>query len=498
MTSFARQTTRWVGGFLFFVLFTHALGAQQPANNSFTDDTRLPAGIPGERITALLQAVNSNDPEQIKLFIDRHIGEEFRKFVPTDEIINALQGTYKQTGGLDFYSVRSYTPAREGMTIIAKDRLFGSWHGFSFRLEGPEQRIERLNFSPARTPAAAKSAEKPLSETEFVDVLSRKLDELCQKDIFSGTILIAKGDKVLLEKACGEATKSWHVANNIETKFNLGSMNKMFTATAVMQLVEKGKVRLDDPISKYVDESWLPKSIIDRVTVHHLLSHTSGLGSYFNDTYFKSSRDLFRQVDDYKSLVKGDTLSFEPGARFQYSNTGMLLLGVVIEKASGENYFDYIRQHIYEPAGMKNSDCYELDRPQENLAEGYIPQGSNAWKNNLFMHVLKGGPAGGGYSNVRDLHRFARALQSGKLLSQASLDKMWQDQSGAGYGYGFEIGMPAVGKTVGHGGGFPGLNSGLDINTGSGYIVAIMSNYDMGAEALKSYVRSLIDNRLQP
>lgn len=497
MTTIARHATRWVCGLFFLTLFIHALPAQ-PTNDGFADNTQLPAGIPGERVTALLQAVNSNDPEHIKQFIDRHIGEEFRKFAPIDEMIHALQGTYKQTGGLDFYSIRTYTPPREGMTVIAKDRLFGGWHGFSFRLEGSEQRIERLNFNPARPPAAAKAAEKPLSENDFLQTLSGKIDELCQKDVFSGTVLIAKGDKILLEKACGEATKSWHIANNIDTKFNLGSMNKMFTATAVMQLAEKGKLQLDDPISKYVDESWLPKTITDRVTVHHLLSHTSGLGSYFNDTYMKSSRDLFRQVDDYKSLVQGDTLSFEPGKRFQYSNTGMLLLGVVIEKASEMNYFDYIRQHIYEPAGMKNSDCYELDRPQVNLAEGYIPEGEGGWKNNLFMHVLKGGPAGGGYSTVRDLHRFARALQNGKLVSQASLDKMWQDQSGVGYGYGFETENTPAGKRVGHGGGFPGLNSGLDINTGSGYIVAVMSNYDMGAEALKAYIRRLIDNRLQP
>lgn len=497
MTITVRLAALWVCS-LYLFLFAGILQAQQPANDGFADDTQLPAGIPGERITALLQAVNSNDPEHIKQFITRHLGEGFRKFAPEDEIIHALQGTYKQTGGLDFYSIRTYTPQREGITVIAKDKLFNGWHGFSFRLEGPEQRIERLNFNPARTPAAAKSAEKPLSETEFVQTLSLKMDELCQKDIFSGTILIAKGDQVLLEKACGEATKSWHIPNNIETKFNLGSMNKMFTATAVMQLAEKEKLRLNDPISKYVDETWLPKSITDRVTVHHLLSHTSGLGSYFNDTYFKSSRDLFRQVDDYKSLVQGDTLSFEPGSRFQYSNTGMLLLGVVIEKASGMNYFDFIRQHIYEPADMKNSDCYELDRPQENLAEGYIPQGDGGWKNNLFMHVLKGGPAGGGYSTVRDLHHFARALQNGKLVSQASLEKMWQDQSGTGYGYGFQIDMTPAGKTVGHGGGFPGLNSGLDINTGSGYIVVVMSNYDMGAEPVKAYIRSLIDNRLQP
>lgn len=488
--------TRFISAVSLIIAFVCSLSAQ-PAGDSYADDTRLPAGIAGERITALIQAINANDPEQVKQFLERHAGEGFRNFAPLEAHVEAFQGTYRMTGGVDFYSVRTYTPSRAGTTVvIAKDRLFGGWHGFSFSLEGPEQRIERLNFSPARPPANAAASESPLSEAELLQVVSRKLDELCGKDAFSGTVLIAQGEKVLLEKACGEATKVWHVPNNIDTKFNLGSMNKMFTATAVMQLVEQGKIKLEDPISKYVDESWLPRSITDRVTVHHLLSHTSGLGSYFNDTYFKSSRDLFRQVDDYKSLVQGDTLAFEPGARFQYSNTGMLLLGVVVEKASGSNYFDYIRKHIYEPAGMTNSDCYELDHPVANLAEGYIPEGKG-WKNNLFLHVLKGGPAGGGYSSVHDLHRFARALQTGKLLSAASTDKMWKDYSGARYGYGFQTEDSPAGRIVGHGGGFPGLNSHLDIFLDKGYVLVVMSNYDSGAEPLRNYIHSLLFSRLK-
>lgn len=457
----------------------------------------MPDGVPGERIRALLQTINSNNPAQIQQFFDQHVAEEFRQFAPMEEHIGAFQNSYRMTGGVDFYSVRTYTPARQGIVVIGKDRLFGGWHGFSFQLNGPEQRIDRLNFSPARPPKTGQANEPELSEADLVRTIQEKLDGLCKKDAFSGTVLLARGDQVLLERACGEASKSHHIANNIDTKFNLGSMNKMFTATAIAQLAEKGKLKLDDPISKYVDESWLPRNITDRVTVHHLLTHTSGLGSYFNDTYFKSSRDLFRQVDDYKSLVKGDTLSFEPGTRFQYSNTGMLLLGVVIEKASGANYFEYIRQNISEPTGMKNSDCYELDRPVENLAEGYIPQGGDGWKNNLFLHVLKGGPAGGGYSTVRDLHRFARAMQTGKLLSSNSLEKMWQSHSEAGYGYGFEIEETPAGKTVGHGGGFPGLNSHLDIMLDKGYVLVVMSNYDMGAEPLRGYIRNLIFTRLK-
>jgi CubicO group peptidase (beta-lactamase class C family) len=344
----------------------------------------------------------------------------------------------------------------------------------------------------ARTPSNVK--ESPLSQKQFTQTIKDLLLRLCEKDVFSGTLLIAKGDKVLLEYACGEATKRFHVPNNIETKFNLGSMNKMFTATAIAHLVEKGLLTYNDPISKYVDESWLPKEITSKVTIHHLLTHSSGLGSYFNETYAKSSRALFRKLDDYKPLVKDEKLAFEPGKRFRYSNTGMFLLGVVIESATGQNYFDYIRENIYVPAGMKNTDCYEMDYPVENLAIGYSPnqESKYGWQNNFFKHVIKGGPAGGGFSTVRDLLRFARAIQAGKLVSEDSLKILWKDHMGESYGYGFRVAEGSNGKVVGHSGGFPGINANLDIFLDRGYIVAVLSNYDRGASPVAEKISQLL------
>ena len=317
---------------------------------------------------------------------------------------------------------------------------------------------------------------------------------LHKKDWFSGTVLIAKGADVLLTDFAGAANKGDHAPINIDTKFNLGSMNKMFTATAVARLVEAGKLSFDDPISKYIDETWLPKTVTDRITVRHLITHHSGLGSYFNDAYMKSSRALFRKLDDYKPLIKDDRPAFEPGARFQYSNTGMFLLGVIIEKVTGADYFEHIRKAVYAPAGMTNSDCYEMDYPVENLAIGYSPDFKSPykWQNNLYKHVIKGGPAGGGFSTVADLHRFALALLSGKLVSKRMLETMWADftkaGSGNGYGYGFTVVQSPGGKVVGHSGGFAGINSQLDIYVDSGYIVAVMSNIDNGASPLANKI----------
>ncbi len=344
--------------------------------------------------------------------------------------------------------------------------------------------------------AAAQGADEPqLTAGDIIEQTNDLVHRLCEQDVFSGTVLVAKGDDVLLSHACGEASKRFHVSNDIDTKFNLGSMNKMFTATSIAQLVDKGALSFDDPISEYVDETWLPREITDKITIHHLLSHTSGLGSYFNETYWNGSRQLYRSVEDFKPLVQGDELAFEPGESYRYSNTGMLLLGVVIESATGGSYFDYIREHIYRPAGMTNTDSYEMDFPEENLAIGYIRSENSeyGWENNLYKHVIKGGPAGGGFSTVGDLHRFARALQTGKLVSRETLETLWSDHSGTGYGYGFGIGFGPAGKIVGHGGGFPGLNANLDIFLDNGYVVAVMSNYDRAARPLAEGIQSFIE-----
>ena len=468
--------------------------AQQPGEISFHDESVMPAGIKGEQIEAVITTVNADDPDRVREFMEKHCTERFRNFAPMDQHIDVFLNLFQETGGMDFHSIRTYVPERKGETVvILKDRNFGSWRAFVMSLdEKNDSLISGLNFAIARTPSNIK--EPTLNEGQFLQNIKDMMEELIKKNVFSGTLLIAKGDKILMTSVGGEASIRFHVPNNIDTKFNLGSMNKMFTATSIMQLVEKGPLSLDDPISKYVDKSWLPEEVTSKITIHHLLTHTSGLGSYFNETYIKGSRELFRLVDDFKPLVNGEKPAFEPGKRFQYSNTGMLLLGVVIESVTGGSYFDYIRKNIYEPSGMTDSDSYEMDYPVENLAIGYSRDRNSlyGWQNNLYKHVIKGGPAGGGFSTVKDLHRFARAIQTGKLVSQESLDKMWKNYAGGYYGYGFSVEEGRNGKVVGHGGGFDGINSNIDIYLDKGYIVAVMSNYNNGASPIAQKIGQLL------
>jgi CubicO group peptidase (beta-lactamase class C family) len=479
---------------ILFVFSLQIAFAQQPGEISYHDESVMPGGKKGERIQSVIDTSNSNDPGRIRRFIEEECTERFRKFASMDEHINVFLNIRRQWGGADFHSIRTHVPERKGETVvILKDRNFETWRAFVVRFDNSEDLlIAGLQFNDARTPSNVN--EPDISEKQFIQMIEDMIHTVCKRDVFSGTVLVAKGDEVLLTQACGEASKRFHVPNNIDTKFNLGSMNKMFTATSIVQLAEKGLLSYEEPISKYVDESWLPEEITSKITIHHLLTHTSGLGSYFNQTYMNGARARFRNVNDFKPLVNGEKPAFEPGKRFRYSNTGMLLLGVVIESVTGGSYFDYIHKNIYEPAGMKNSDSYEMDYPVENLAIGYSPDWKSkyGWQNNLFKHVIKGGPAGGGFSTVDDLYKFARALLAGKLVSVESLDVLWKDHSGENYGYGFSVEEGSSGKVVGHGGGFPGINGNLDIFVDKGYIVAVLSNYDQGASPVARKINQLL------
>lgn len=333
------------------------------------------------------------------------------------------------------------------------------------------------------------------SSQDIVTELKAHVERLAQADSFSGAVLIAKDGKTIWSGAYGVADKNFGVPNKLDTKFNLGSMNKMFTAVAIAQLVERGVISFDDHVSK-----WLPNALKgdagDKVRIKHLLSHTSGLGSYFTEEWGNASRARYRTVDDFMELAKKEDLQFEPGTKWAYSNTGMLVAGKVIEAATKQSYFDYVRDHIHKPAGMLNTDAYELDYVTPNLAVGYQREQTSSgprWRNNIFMHVIRGGPAGGGYSTVEDLLRFDVALRSEKLVSKRYVDLLTTPKpelQSPAYGYGF--GVFDGGKIVGHSGGFPGISSNLDIYLTSGYTTVVLSNYGGGSMPVVRKARTLL------
>ena len=183
----------------------------------------------------------------------------------------------------------------------------------------------------------------------------------------------AKDGKVIFKKAWGKADHVSGALNRIDTKFNLASAGKMFTGVAVLQLVEAKKLALDDTVGQHLPD-YANKDVREQVTIRHLLTHTSGLGEMFNA--LKNERERLRSVKAFVRLFENDSLRFKPGSRWSYSNAGYCLLGAIVEKVSGENYYDYLDKHVFGPAGMRNTGAFETDKPIDNLAIGFTRDGA--------------------------------------------------------------------------------------------------------------------------
>lgn len=322
--------------------------------------------------------------------------------------------------------------------------------------------------------------------------LSRFIDKLATENDLSGAILIAKDAQIHFKQAYGLASRRFNVPNQIDTKFNLGSINKMFTAVAIAQLAQAGKLAFSDKVAQHLPD-YPNKAVAEKVSIHQLLTHTAGLGNYFQAYFKHPAKDQLRSVSDFVELFVNDSLAFEPGEKWSYSNAGFILLGAIIEAITGSTYFNFVYNNIYKVAEMHNTDCYEMDKPIPNLAIGYtkLKLGhktlSNEWRNNLYLHVVKGGPAGGGFSTVEDLFRFAQALRHHQLLD-AEYTKILTtgkvalnpNSTHEKYAYGFFDHAYKGARIVSHHGQFQGIAANLDIFPESGYTTVILLNqYDL-------------------
>jgi CubicO group peptidase (beta-lactamase class C family) len=348
--------------------------------------------------------------------------------------------------------------------------------------------VDNIRFQPTGTDASAGIELPPtpeatsaidlvlhrLTETEALAALSERAGELAEADEFSGAVLVARDDKVLLEDAWGLADREAGTPNTPETKFRIGSMNKMFTAVATLQLVEAGTLALDEPIGTYLTD-YPNEDVATQVTVRHLLTHTGGTGDIFGPE-FDAHRLELREHSDYVDLYGERGPLFEPGSRWEYSNYGFVLLGAVIEAVTGQSYYDYVREHVFEPAGMTSTDSLPESEDVPDRAVGYM-RPADTWEPNTDTLPYRGTAAGGGYSTVGDLMRFAEAMHSGTLLSPQTLAEATSPQEAPDYGYGFAVGNDPT-PTFGHSGGAPGINGELRVFPQLGYVVVALSNLD--------------------
>jgi D-alanyl-D-alanine carboxypeptidase len=420
-------------------LFSYAQQAEVP----------LPQTQAGKQVEAYIKAYNAGEPAMREFFV-QHSAKEAPQNIPLEVRLSRYRQMHDQLGSLE---LRKVVESRNNFVSIIVRGSSGQLAKLEFQFE-PAEPFGLIGIRVEDVESEDVQANPKKDNSELIEAIKEYAQKISRADEFSGVILVAQNDKPLFEEAYGYADREKKIPNRLDTKFNIGSINKSFTKLAVRQLVKQGKVSLDDPIKKFLPD-YPNKEAAAKVTVRHLLEMTSGIGDFFGDRYKSTPKEKIRSLKDYLPLFADKPLEFEPGTKNRYSNGGYVVLGLIIEKASGEDYYLYVREHIFKPAGMLDSESYEKDASVPNLALGYTRDGSS-WKPNYETLPGRGSSAGGGYSTAADLLKYTIALKEGKLGET--------DEEALG---GFSIA-----------GGAPGLNASLEWNPRSGYTIVVMSNFD--------------------
>jgi CubicO group peptidase (beta-lactamase class C family) len=305
---------------------------------------------------------------------------------------------------------------------------------------------------------------------------AKRFDSICdvyaKKNMFSGSVLIAKKGKVLLSKGYGMANYSYDIPNSPTTKFKLASVSKQFTAMAIMILQEKGKLSTEDKLIKFIPD--YPNG--DKITVHHLLTHTSGVKSLTSLTLFDSIKALPHTLEQSMKYYKNLPLEFEPGTKFNYSNSGYLLLSSIIEKVSGKTYGEFLDESIFKPLGMKNSGLYTSNLVLKNVAEPYT-DGASGIEHPDYIDMSVPGGAGALYSTVEDLYIWDRALNTEKLVKKSTIEKIFTENKD-GYAYGWMINNYKGHKWHYHNGGIEGFATTINRFPDEDLTIIILKNVD--------------------
>ncbi|HEY5944690.1 MAG TPA: serine hydrolase domain-containing protein [Kofleriaceae bacterium] len=438
-------------------------------------------GTPAARqFAAWLTAFNSGDLSALLAYHQQHFPYE----VASDDVhgIHREFGLSQGTGGFDLKKPETPTPT--SIVAILKERRSDQFARASMEVDAAApHRVVRFEIHPIPTP---KELRPHMSEAEVLVALRAELEKQTAADTFSGAVIVAKNGTPIFAEAYGFADRDKHIKNTLDTRFRIGSMNKMFTAVATLQLVQAKKLALTDPLSKALPK-YPNQNLAKKATIHHLLTHTGGTGDFFGPEFDKHRLEL-RTLADYVKLYGARDLAFEPGAKLEYSNYGFLLLGVVIEAVSKQTYFDYVAEHVFKPAGMTSTSSPMEDKTTEpNRSIGYMRGPKAGWQPNTDTLPMRATSAGGGDSTVKDLLAFANAVTSNKLLDAEHTKLLTTGKVEMGgpttkYAYGFMESIEDGRRCFGHGGGAPGMNGQLTI-CDDGYTIVVLANLDPPAAA---------------
>ncbi|HEV2748185.1 MAG TPA: serine hydrolase [Allosphingosinicella sp.] len=364
-----------------------------------------------------LSAVNSGDAAAVKAFYAKHLQDPNPVF-----ILETAQDT------CGFRTERVETRSPTSMTVLLRERCLPGRHRAKVELTADSTKLKALDLTPLALPG-----DGPIRAA--VDIAGR----LAARDAFAGSLLVVRGDKTLLARSWGLADPSKRAPMTLDTPMFLASAGKMFTAVAVLQLVEAGRIDLDAPMGKYLTD--YPNPAMAKVTIRQLLTHRGGTGDIgILGRDEAANRARVRTIADIIRLNGARAPDFPPGSKEDYSNYGFILLGAVIEKVTGGSYHDYVARHVLEPAGMKDSGFPDKDH-LGGVAVGYTTFFGAEPKlvANLDTLPWRGTPAGGGVASANDIRRFFGALQGGKLLSPAMLKLATSPSETSWYGLGFIV-----------------------------------------------------------
>lgn len=441
----------------------------------------LPGTPAGKLMGALIASIDSQSSGEIRTFVAASFdqGSSVNDSWPSRccnpaDVTATLINLARRSHGVTLQEVHG-----NGAEVVALVRTRSQGTKIYLELQAtkrPPERIRRYQVlaMPHSTSEVLDAVLPRAPMRARLDAARRAVRRSAAMDLFSGTFAVASQNRILLEAAYGEADKATHRKVLLETPFDIASVGKLFTGVAVAQLVAKGMLNYDTPIIRYLPD-YPNREVASKITLRELLTHTSGLADIFSES---APGTPLHHLTDYYPLFAYKPLLFKPGKGWSYSNTGFLVASMVVERVSGEDFREYLRTHVFWPAGMthtswsKPADAavpYMLGTPDDPLAP------NRPWVSaEPFYASLLGGPAigpGGEYSTVSDLVAFASALQSGRILDHHAFLQMVQQ------GLGCQCYKQGGRLFFGHTGGGPGIDTGIQLDLNRDLVLVFLSNY---------------------
>ena len=494
-----RTMRAWSGAFAGAAALVLSTAAAAPAQQAPPDPAPLTetqtAGV--RRLKEVIEVLNTGDHAKTRAYFEAN-SVDIRTDVPGvtpgewhRTAFAQVLGRYRTSRGLDVVRVTT-DPASGDVVGIVRNRTTGDEEYLAVRVE--PQAPHRITWLPAMPPQLVASwnlkraASVAVTEQERLQEISAYLKRMGDADIFSGAVVIAREGKPVFGQAYGYAEREKKIPNTLDTPFLLGSINKLFTGLAIGQLVEQGKLSYDDPLSKFLPDFPDPESA-KQIRIKHLLSHTSGLareGSPIDSTSIELPTTVKAMVDAFERKP----LAFEPGTKHSYSNMGFVLLGRIIEIATGQDYYDYMQKHVFAPVGAMSASFPLL--PKNGVAT--VPMAypyEVAWDRDNFRlyaesqlgkQIRRGSPAGSAVVSALDLLKLSTAMRAGRIVKPETFrlhSTAKPELASPIYGYGIIAG-PYLGRPfVGHNGRSWGQCTEFGELRDTPYTVIVLSNLKM-------------------